>query len=101
MNLVWKAELLLDLFHYLLRFIFKRFLCSRQNKYTVRKNALSPHVRVKIANQIFYIGSGAYVIQNLKFVVEGILGCIILILRRHMGTYNANVKIFCLIADGG
>ena len=65
------------------------------------KNTLSPHFRVKIANYHFYIGSGAFVTQNFEFVVKGILGCVILILRRRMGTYKANVKIFSLNADGG
>ena len=42
-------------------------------------------------------------LQNFEFVVKGVLGCVILILRRRMGTYEykANVKIFCLNADGG
>ena len=65
------------------------------------KNPFSTHFRIKIAKQNFYIGSGSSVIQNLEFVVKGILGCVILILRRRMGTYKANVKIFCLNADGG
>ena len=60
-------------------------------------NTFSPQFRVKIANQNFYIESGASVIQNFEFVVKGILGCVILTLRRRM----ANVKLFCLNADGG
>ena len=59
------------------------------------KNTFSPHFRVKIANQNLYIGSGASVIQKFEFVVKGILGCVILILRK------ASVKLFCLNADGG
>ena len=31
---------------------------------------------------------------------SSILGSVILILRRRMGTYKANVQIFCLNADG-
>ena len=58
------------------------------------KNTFSPHFRVKIASWNFYIESGVSVIQNFEFVVKGILGCVILILRRRMGTYKANVKIF-------
>ena len=42
----------------------------------------------------------ASVIRNFELVVKGILGCVILILRRRMGTYKANVKIVCLSADG-
>ena len=58
------------------------------------KNTFSPHFRFKIANQNFYIGSGAFFILNFDFVVKGILGCVILILRGRLGTYKAIVKIF-------
>ena len=60
------------------------------------KNTYSAHFCVKFAKQNFYIGAGASVIQNFEFVVKGILGCVILILRRR----KANVKIFCLDAYG-
>ena len=65
------------------------------------KNTFSPLFRVKIVNQNLNVGSGASVIQNFEFAVKGFLGCVILIRRRRMGTYKANVKIFCLDADGG
>ena len=51
--------------------------------------------------RLCYIGSGASVIQNFEFVLKDILDCVILILRLRMDIYNANVKIFCLKADGG
>ena len=64
------------------------------------KNIFSPQLRVKIVNQNFNIRSGASIIQNIELVIQGILGCVILILRQRMGTYKSYVKIFCLNADG-